>query len=367
MSRNLDSTLAAALSDGLIQPVILVQLTLNSGVERVWSGVGDLVWDGKTFSGVGNLGSIGAIGEGSAVKADGTTVTLSGIGLSQFDIPGLVPTPPDPPFMPPAGQSVAWSYATVRPAPDIFSNPANIFNAMLGCSGSATGGLTSGSLSMTNGQSILFPGQFNSVGLDWAGYLLPPEIPTGAIITGVYPVAQTTVQAGGFMEISCSGPNGTVVVPLMGGAGPNMGIFGGQIFQAIVQNSVPGAATLSLGIGFIGLAIYYKGVPKTKTSLLYEALQDIRAGAPAKIWFGLMSSGSFLGTPYLIFSGTVDKATLKASAQTMSITVALENRLVNLQRPSARRYTAADQHLYFPTDSAFNWVEILNDMALVWG
>src|SRR6266702_7011486 len=107
MDRNLDPMMAAALSRGLIQPVVLAMLRFKSGVEYVWSGVGDLVFGGKTYSGVGLMGSVGAINEASAVKADGTTVTLSGIGLSQVALPPS-PTVPDPPFAPPAGQSVAW-------------------------------------------------------------------------------------------------------------------------------------------------------------------------------------------------------------------------------------------------------------------
>ncbi|MGA8109355.1 MAG: hypothetical protein WB974_07955, partial [Acidobacteriaceae bacterium] len=71
--------------------------------------------------------------------------------------------------------------------------------------------------------------------------------------------------------------------------------------------------------------------------------------------------------PYLIFSGTVDKPTVEISGKTMSITLALENKLVNLQRACQRRYTAADQHLAYPDDIGFNWVEILNDIALRWG
>jgi len=371
VSRNLDATLAGALSAGLIQPAVLVMLTLQSGVEYVWSGIGDLVWNGITFKGVGTLGSIGPIGEGSAVKADGTTVTLSGIGLSSVDLPNPPVTPPT--LSPPAGQSVAWAYATIPPVESVFSNPPDLGNFGLGCSGAASGGLTSGSLAVTNGQSVGGP---NLVGLTWSGFFQPPEIPLGALITGVYPVVNVSaVEAGGFEAINCV-PGIGAAQPLAGGSPPGTGLFvgatlgtvvGGVTFEAIVQNSLEGAASLFVNIAFLGLAVYYEGTPQTKTSLLYEALQDIRMGAPAKIWYGLRSNGAFLGTPYLIFSGTVDKPTLKTSAITSAIVIALENRLVNLQRPNARRYTAADQHLYYADDSAFNWVEILNDMALVWG
>ena len=42
--------------------------------------------------------------------------------------------------------------------------------------------------------------------------------------------------------------------------------------------------------------------------LLGESLSDIRLGAPAKLWFGLMSQALMIGTPYLVFSGSVEEA-----------------------------------------------------------
>jgi hypothetical protein len=41
--------------------------------------------------------------------------------------------------------------------------------------------------------------------------------------------------------------------------------------------------------------------------------------------------------------------------------------MANLQRATNRRYTAADQRSYFPLDSGLNWVEVLSDIALLWG
>lgn len=113
-----------------------------------------------------------------------------------------------------------------------------------------------------------------------------------------------------------------------------------------------------------GVTVSLAGIP---TGLLSECLSDIQLGLPAKIWFALMSQGAFIGTPYLHFSGTVDKPSITIDVETSTISLALENKLTNLQRASNRRFTAADQHLTDPTDTAFNWVEILNDVALKWG
>jgi hypothetical protein len=41
--------------------------------------------------------------------------------------------------------------------------------------------------------------------------------------------------------------------------------------------------------------------------------------------------------------------------------------MVYLQRASNRRYTAADQAINYPNDSAFAHVEEEQDVALLWG
>jgi hypothetical protein len=183
MPRILDSAFQAALDQGVISPAILVQLTFNSGVQHIWTGIGPLVYDAQTYLGVGALGGVGTITEGSEVRADGTSVSLSGV---------------DP-------------------------------------------------------------------------------------------------------------------------------------------------------------------------ALYAESLTDIKLGAPAKIWLALLSQGALLGAPYLLFSGLVDKPTTSPGPESMTISLALESRMTNLQRASQRRYTAADQHIRYPDDIGFNWVEILSDIALRWG
>lgn len=102
-------------------------------------------------------------------------------------------------------------------------------------------------------------------------------------------------------------------------------------------------------------------------ALLADCLNDIQLGAPVAIYFALFDGSlNILGTPYPLFIGTVDQPTIQIGADSMSIALKCENKLVNLQRANMRRYTAADQRKYFPNDTGFNWVELLNDMALKW-
>jgi len=102
-------------------------------------------------------------------------------------------------------------------------------------------------------------------------------------------------------------------------------------------------------------------------NLLAESLTDIQVGAPASIYFALLdSSNNILGTPYPMFVGCVDKPSIQVGTKQMTISLALESKLANLQRASLRRYTSADQQLYYPSDCAFAWVESLSDQALKW-
>jgi len=68
------------------RPVLLVELQFDSGVTRLWSGFGDLVWNGGTYSGAGALGSIGIAEETIEQKALGITLTLSGIPTSVISL-----------------------------------------------------------------------------------------------------------------------------------------------------------------------------------------------------------------------------------------------------------------------------------------
>lgn len=80
--RNLDPSLATALSNSVIIPAILVMLSFRSGTKYIWSGSGNLSYNGQTYLGVGSLGSVELISEGIDVRADGTSIKLSGIDPS---------------------------------------------------------------------------------------------------------------------------------------------------------------------------------------------------------------------------------------------------------------------------------------------
>jgi len=98
---------------------------------------------------------------------------------------------------------------------------------------------------------------------------------------------------------------------------------------------------------------------------LTDALADIQLGAPATLWLAVFESGA-IAAAVQIFAGTVDQPTIPIGPDTIAIQIALESKMTNLQRPTMRRYTSSDQRVYYPDDIALSWVEILEDIALLW-
>lgn len=180
--RNLSTAMSAAITARLVQPAILAQLTFKSGTVYVWIGRGDLVWNGNTFKGVGNLGGIGTITETTTVQAAGTSVSLSGV---------------DP-------------------------------------------------------------------------------------------------------------------------------------------------------------------------TLYADCVSDIVTGKPAKIWLACLNGNTVIDA-LLMFSGLIDIPTVTEGPDDIAISLALENRLTNLQRASRKLYTSSEQRRKYPNDSGFDYVEVLQDTANLWG
>lgn len=141
-------------------------------------------------------------------------------------------------------------------------------------------------------------------------------------------------------------------------------VWNGNSFAGVGSLGQVGSITEATGVEANGTTVSLSGIDP---ALLAECLTDIQIGAPARIWRGLWQNGALLGTPYQTFRGYVDKPAFNISAETLAISLSLESRIVNLGRASYRRYTAADQHLQYPNDCGFNWIEQIQDIALKTG
>jgi len=79
MARDLTAGVITQLQAASVEVGLLFEGEFASGWVRLWSGVGNLSWNGQTWSGVGTLLGISAIDETNEIRASGLTVSLSGI------------------------------------------------------------------------------------------------------------------------------------------------------------------------------------------------------------------------------------------------------------------------------------------------
>ncbi len=79
MPRVMSSAMQAAFAGSVLRPQMLCTINFRSGPVNVWSGMVPLTWNGVTFTGLGDLGSVQTIEESSAVQAQPVSLGLSGI------------------------------------------------------------------------------------------------------------------------------------------------------------------------------------------------------------------------------------------------------------------------------------------------
>lgn len=79
MSRITDPQILAALSAETYRLLILAELDFPSGMVRVHSGVGEVIFNTNTYLGVGQLGKISTLEETAELRSSGFTLELSGI------------------------------------------------------------------------------------------------------------------------------------------------------------------------------------------------------------------------------------------------------------------------------------------------
>ena len=84
MSRALSAEMLAVATADIVRPIYLVKAEFDSTPPEdrnlyLWSGFGDLTFNGKNYLGVGNLLSISAVDESTDLTATGASIVLSGI------------------------------------------------------------------------------------------------------------------------------------------------------------------------------------------------------------------------------------------------------------------------------------------------
>lgn len=118
-------------------------------------------------------------------------------------------------------------------------------------------------------------------------------------------------------------------------------------------------------VAAVGITLALNGIP---SGLVNQALGECRQGNAVKVWFGFLDAAdAVIADPYQSFAGRMDVPTIADGADTATISITVENRLIDLQRSRERRYTHEDQQLDFPGDLGFQYVASLQQWNGVWG
>ncbi len=84
--RDLSAGLATAVQAAVLRPVLFYEGEFAASTLNLWTGLGSFSWDGKTWTGGGNLMQISPIEESSRVEALGFSVTLSGMPSASISL-----------------------------------------------------------------------------------------------------------------------------------------------------------------------------------------------------------------------------------------------------------------------------------------
>jgi len=82
MSRSIPSDLATAFVQPQVMPAILMEAIFDSGPLRLWTGYGDLNYDGDIYTGAGNLIGISQAKETQDLEAQNLVATLNGASMA---------------------------------------------------------------------------------------------------------------------------------------------------------------------------------------------------------------------------------------------------------------------------------------------
>ena len=115
----------------------------------------------------------------------------------------------------------------------------------------------------------------------------------------------------------------------------------------------------------IGASLSLTGI---KSSLISSALSANYTNRNASIFLGLFDTNkSVIADVYTLFKGKMDIMKIDEGAESATIVLNLENRLIALDSPKERRYTHEDQQLSFSGDLGFEFVPDLQDKEIIWG
>lgn len=136
--------------------------------------------------------------------------------------------------------------------------------------------------------------------------------------------------------------------------------LGGAAFtrlQPVEEGVSPRAEALALSISGID--------PAYVASIMTEHYQ----GRAAKIWIATLDpdTQAVIADPLLVFHGRIDEPTVELSRESATITLTLESRWADWDRPRLKYFSDADQQAEHPGDLFFQFTAAMVNKEIAWG
>lgn len=140
--------------------------------------------------------------------------------------------------------------------------------------------------------------------------------------------------------------------------------FAGNVYLGAARcgaiEDLPESSDLSMS----GIRLTLTGVDPAYVSL---ALAEPFQGRPCTVSIAALDSNyQILPDPVVPFKGRLDMMDIDMG-ETATITVTVESRLTDWNRPAIRRYNHEDQTALFPTDKFFEYIPQMVEKPLLWG
>jgi len=82
MARDLNADYVTDITGAKLFPVLLFKAEFDSGDLNLWTGIGEITWNGDTYSGSGNILEVSTVTETQDLKAEGVQFNLTGVSSS---------------------------------------------------------------------------------------------------------------------------------------------------------------------------------------------------------------------------------------------------------------------------------------------
>jgi len=312
MSRPLDPDMTTALTASAVRPFFLADFTFDSETLRLWSGYGDLcaptgnsvITNGDYTDGLNNW-TVVSLGTGTVTAANDTAILTAGTGFSNR----------------------------------VFIHQT--FNTVAG--------------------------QKYAIKLNHTGVKLRVRVRNALNNSDILPL---TYYEAGDDEIIFTAASNRTNLHLRNQVG---GVITIQRAEVYVSQDYTGAGDLLTLSGFEESSdLSAQGVTATlsgmNSDIVQKARDDNYQGNPVRIRLGtLNSSGDVITNPVDVLNGFMDVMSIQDEGSSCTVTLAVENKLIRLERSNVRRYTSEDQKVEHPTDKGFEFVTKIQEVEVNWG